>query len=208
MDLIEEAKNVAAAGGRACEGDIDLLVEVLNRLAPNPTVIKLGANLALSTAILAGRPDTLLWLIDDLITAQNWELQGLENYGFDMKRHRRQIGIAGRIAETYTGPKAALLVLDLSFSYEGVIADLEAWTKHLRQDEAFVFVHDFDGETAPEAYPAIAQACRDYFPDPYTMKDGWSAVWRLGTRPDVPPPAKPNAATKVPAPKRRRKAVK
>ncbi len=177
MDIMMEARKMAASGGRACDGDIDLLVKVLNRIDDEPAIVMLGANAALMVAIMAIKPKATIWVIEENAQHLNWGLLALRNCGIDDTKAKRLVGLSNRIADVYTGPKIDLLVLDLSFEYAMVTADLQAWQKHLREDNAYVFVHDYDGTTAPYAFPDVRQACLDHFPKGPSWKGGWSGVW-------------------------------
>ncbi len=178
MDWIHEAKNIGTSEGRACKEDIDFLIGRLERLSNSPNIVKLGANAAFAMACLSIRPNCKMWLLENDQERFHWELEALKNYGFNIERHRRMVGQVDRIAETYKGPKIDLLILDLSSSYNGIMAELKAWMPHLRS-EGYVFVHDYDAHEAPELYPDIKRATMDFFGRKPSGRQGWSAVWRV-----------------------------
>lgn len=176
MNLLDEAVKMAVEGGRASPDDVNLVVDIVNEFY-EPHILKLGANAALSVAILATKPDASLWLIEDKHEPLRWELVALDNYKIDTCRIRRQVGTADRIAETYRGPGIDLLILDLSSTYEGVYTDLKSWLPHVK-DTGYILVHDYEAEDAPASYPDIKKAADEYFGRPPFKKQGWSAVWK------------------------------
>lgn len=178
MNLIEEAKKVAVSGGRACEGDVDFMAKIMEKLDDKPTVVKLGANASLSLAILATRPKAKLWLMDDNREQQHWEMVALENCGLADKCSG-YTGTMALLARGYKGTKIDLLVLDANSDYGNIMVTLAAWIKHLKKLGALIFIHDYDTATAPTQCPDVKKAADDYFKKRWAFKGGWSAVWKV-----------------------------
>jgi hypothetical protein len=70
-----------------------------------------------------------------------------------------------------------LVIVDADHSFDSVIADVYAWREHC----ALMFIHDYDGTTAPQQYPGVRQACDAMWGDTVPLfKAGWSAVFTGG----------------------------
>ncbi len=66
---------------------------------------------------------------------------------------------------------------------DSVEADIEAiltcWQQHMKMDEHYVLLHDFDADAAPHQYPQVAEAASKFFGKRFSWRGGWSAVWRI-----------------------------
>ncbi len=182
MDIIQEAKHLAGSGGRACAEDIDLLMKVIEKLEPKATIVKLGQNPALSLVVRAMMPDCNLWLVDNNIEGQNWELKAHENCGFNTREYRKIIGTGLNLSDVYSGVPIDLLILDLHSKYEEVMIDLSSWCAYLNKAQAFVFVHDYDADSAPTYLPDVARAANEFFKKRFSWRGGWSAVWKIAVK--------------------------
>ncbi len=180
--VIDAAYALAASRQMCCAEDLTLLVDVVRDLSDRPYVVQLGAGSGtMALAVLGARDDVTLWSYDIDQQALNWERQALKNakVDFDPKGLRTYIQInqdsvdAGR--RWGKVKQIDLLIIDADHSYEGVKADLEVWLWHCD----LVFVHDYDGATAPSQYPGVAKACGAiWVTKPPLHKAGWSAVFR------------------------------
>jgi len=116
---------------------------------------------------LALHEDVRVWTIDlleqeeaheALIEAQvpNWRVDFL-------------VGDSVEIGSLEGWEKLDLILVDGSHAYEGVIADVEAWAPHLKDDGVMVF-HDY-GNPLHEVTPAVDEV----------MAKGWKRVGLVGT---------------------------
>ncbi len=181
--VIDAAYALAASRQMCCAEDLTLLVDVVRDLEDHPRVVQLGAGSGtMALAILGARDDVALWSIDSDQQALNWELQALENAEVDLQRRDspRYIQInddsvlAGRRWHGVT--QIDLLIIDADHSYESIMGDIGAWSTH----SDLVFLHDYDGLTAPEQYPGVREAADEIWGviTRPLHKAGWSAVFR------------------------------
>lgn len=177
-EYIKAAYALAASRGMCCRADLDLLIEAIGTLPPDPVVVQLGAGSGtMALAVMATRDHITLWSYDIDPQALAWEWEVLKNADVDLKHGRRYVprhqdSINGG-CDWLWGP-INLVIVDGDHSYDGVLGDLAAWAH--RAD--LVFVHDYDGTTAPNDYPGVKLACDLLWGDtPPLFKGGWSAVF-------------------------------
>ncbi len=181
--VIDAAYALADSRQMCCREDLTLLVDVVRDLPTHPRVVQLGAGSGtMGLAILGARDDVTLWSVDTDQQALNWELQALENAEVDLQRQYspRYLQVndeSALVGERWKGVTLIdLLLIDADHSYKGVMADMRAWSAH----SELIFLHDYDGSTAPEQYPGVRQAADEFFgaDTPPLHKAGWSAVFR------------------------------
>ncbi len=178
--VIEAAYALAASRQMCCRADITLLVDVVNGLVDRPLIVQLGAGSGtMALAVLGARDDTVLESFDCSADALVWEQRALDNVRGQLKNlqkryiaHMQQSAAAGR---SWPRLVVDLLIVDADHTYPGVLSDLRAWVRHCK----LVFVHDYDGATAPRRYPGVRLACDEVWGDTAPIhKAGWSAVFR------------------------------
>lgn len=177
--VIDAAYALAASRGMCCRADLDLLIEVIGTLDPDPVVVQLGAGSGtMALAVMAVRDHITLWSYDIDRQALAWERKVFENAGVDLKHGRsyrpRQEDSAQAGADWLWGP-VDLVIVDADHSFDSVVADVYAWRDHC----GVMFIHDYDGRAAPRRYPGVRQACDAMWGEtPPLYKAGWSAVFR------------------------------
>lgn len=176
--VIEAAYGLANSRQMCCRADLDLLIEVIGTLAPDPVVVQLGAGSGtMALAVMGARDHITLWSFDTDLQALAWEWEVFKNAKVDLQ-HGRQY--RPRQKDSALGGKewvwggVDLVIVDADHSYEGVIADVSAWRDHC----GLMFIHDYDGTTAPQQYPGVRRACDEMWGDTAPLfKAGWSAVF-------------------------------
>lgn len=175
MEIIGD--KLIPSNGKACLADIELLVKVLEKLEDNPTIVQLGAGENFTLAVFKTKPNALMYSVDPDIDAFNWETAALENSGMGDSNRVVINKSSAEFAEEYIGEDVALLIIDAEHTYEAVLNDLQIWDKHLKP-EAYIFLHDYDADTAPYYYEGVEKACKEYFGKRFSWRSGWSAVWK------------------------------
>ncbi len=183
QEVLDASLALAASRCMCCADDLHLLAAVVGELPERPWVVQLGAGSGtMALTILGARPDVCLWSYDIDQQALNWEMQAIENAkglpkggtpgSIYVPTHQDSV-IAGR---AWGNTQIDLLVIDADHSYEGVTGDMGAWGRHAE----LVFLHDYDGTTAPEQYPGVREAADEIWGSktPPLYKAGWSAVFR------------------------------
>lgn len=189
--VVEAAYALAASRGMCCRADLDLLLEVMGTLPPDPVVVQLGAGSGtMALAIMGSRDDLWLTTVDHDPQALAWEQQALKNAGVEVYSCRETGGMPcldGHQYEAwnmdsavaaqewqYVGLPVDLVIVDADHSFDSVIADVYAWRDHC----GLMFIHDYDGTAAPRRYPGVRQACDAMWGEtPPLYKAGWSAVF-------------------------------
>ncbi len=183
--VLDAAYALAASRQMCCREDLTLLVSVVRELPRRPWVVQLGAGSGtMGLAVMGARDDVSLWSIDFDQQALNWELEAFTNAqvelhmpgGHEIVRYYPKWGDSETLGRDWWGnTEIDLLIVDADHSYDGVIEDLGAWRAH----SELIFVHDYDGTTAPEQYPSVRVACDEMWGEtPPLYKAGWSAVFR------------------------------
>jgi hypothetical protein len=182
--VIEAAYGLANSRQMCCRADLDLLIEVLRELDNHPRVVQLGAGSGtMALAIFGARDDVGLWSIDNDQQALNWELQALKNAEVDLQfdsgnpryvQINDDSALAGRHWQRRMSQNS-LVIIDADHSFDSVVTDVYAWRDHC----GLMFIHDYDGTTAPQRYPGVRQACDAMWGEtPPLYRAGWSAVFR------------------------------
>lgn len=178
-NMLTDAYALAHTRRMACRDDIALLVTVMDTLPDVSTVVQLGAGSGtMSLVVYARRPQCFMLTVDVDQQSLNWEAQALANSTGDPTiLEHAQLHIASkRAGENYRAINIDLLIVDADHSYEGVKADLVAWMQNMKK-EGLIFVHDYDGTTAPAQYPGVKEACDEVLGKRFKYKRGWSAVF-------------------------------
>jgi hypothetical protein len=178
-EYLKAAYGLASSRQMCCRADLDLLTEAIGTLPPNPVVVQLGAGSGtMGLAVMAARDHITLWSYDIDPQALAWEWEVFKNAKIDFDHGRRY---RSRLTDSTLGGKGwlwgavDLVIVDADHSFDSVIADVYAWRDHC----GLMFVHDYDGRTAPQHYPGVRQACDAMWGEtPPLYKAGWSAVFK------------------------------
>ncbi|KKN78084.1 hypothetical protein LCGC14_0353110 [marine sediment metagenome] len=177
--MLAEAYKLAASRQMACADDIALLATVMDTLPDVPTVVMLGAGSGtMSLAVYAVRPQCFMLTVDHDQENLNWEAKALANSTGDptILEHAQLHTPSKRAGENYRAVNVDLLIVDADHSYPGVKNDLIAWMPNMKK-KGLIFVHDYDGTTAPESYPGVKQACDEVLGKRPKYRRGWSGVF-------------------------------
>lgn len=177
MRLVDDI--LVPTNGKACKGDIELITKIVNMLGDNPIVVQLGAGENFTIPLFKERPNAMLYSVDIDEESFNWEWKAMEDFG--LADCYRDIGLKDSVdaANKYKGTAIDLLIIDADHSYEGVLADLKAWQKHMNKDLHYIFCHDYDADTAPYYYEGVEKACKEFFNKRFSWRMGWSAAWKV-----------------------------
>lgn len=178
-NMLADAYALAASRGMACEDDIALLSTVMDTLPEVPTVVQLGAaSGTMSLAIYGIRPQAFLLTVDKDQSNLNWESMALENSTTDPTiLEHAQLHTQPRYAgKNYRAINIDLLILDHDHTEAGMRNNVIAWMPNMKK-EGLIFVHDYDGTTAPQQYPGVRKACDEMFGKKPKFKRGWSGVF-------------------------------
>ncbi|KKM05392.1 hypothetical protein LCGC14_1754600 [marine sediment metagenome] len=182
--MLADAYALAHTRRMACADDIALLATVMDTLPDVPTVVQLGAaSGTMSLVVYAIRPQCFMVAVDIDQQSLNYQAQALANSTGDpsILEHAQLHSGSKRAGENYRAVNVDLLIVDADHSYEGIKANLMAWMPNMKK-EGLIFVHDYDGTTAPESYPGIKKACDEVLGKKYKYKRGWSAVFNARFR--------------------------
>ncbi len=178
-NMLDDAYALAESRRMACANDIALLATVMDTLPDVPTVVQLGAaSGTMSLAVYAIRPECFMLTVDNDQQNLNWEAKALEKSTGDptILEHAQLYSASKRAGENYRAVNIDLLIVDTDHSYEGVKGNLIAWMPNMKQT-GLLFVHDYDGTTAPRQYPGVKEACDEVLGKRTRYKRGWSAVF-------------------------------
>lgn len=177
--MLQDSYNLAATRAMACRADITLLAKVLDLLPEDATIVQLGAGSGtMSLAVFAVRPGGFMLTVDNNQQNLNWEAQALANSTGDLSilKHATICNDSQKAGKNYRAVNIDLLIVDASHTYEGVKGDLVAWMPNMKKD-GLIFVHDYDGTTAPRQYVGVKKACDEVLGKRTKFKQGWSGVF-------------------------------
>ena len=146
-------------------------LEGLAANCPDPArIVEIGTGKGTSLArILYGlslHEDVRVWTID--LEEKEETRADLENAQIPNWRYEMLIGDSAEIGKTNWEP-LDLIFIDGSHSYKGVLADVEAWVPHLKEDGVLAF-HDY-GDPLHNVTPAVDE----------TMVNPWCIVGQVGS---------------------------
>jgi protein-L-isoaspartate O-methyltransferase len=154
-----------------CSAYEGAFLEGLAANCPDPArVVEIGTGKGTSLArILYGlslHEDVRVWSID--LVEQEETRENLENAQIPNWRYEMLVGNSAEIGKADWEP-LDLIFIDGSHSYEGVLADVESWMPHLKEDGVIAF-HDY-GDPLHNVTPAVDE----------TMVAPWVQVGLVGT---------------------------
>ncbi len=186
IPVVDAAYALAASRRMCCAEDITLLTEVIGWLPERPLVVQLGAGSGtMGLAVMGASRDAILWSFDIDPQALNWERQVFLNAsvkllhqaaaGYWELRYTPRVKDSAQAGYGWDGRPVDLLIVDADHSYRAVLKDVQAWYPHV----SLIFVHDYNGASAPRQYPGVRKACDQLWPgiSPVAV-GGWSAVFR------------------------------
>lgn len=183
MNMIEAAYALADSRQMCCRADLDLLGATLDDCLPHPAVIQLGAGSGTMALMIIGhRRQPQLWTVDNDAENLGWEALALSNAGLaqDAECYAQLEGDSQNVDLVFNGgfepDSIHLLIIDADHSYEGVKADLRVWLPMVVPG-GYIFIHDYDGTTAPNQYPGVRKAADEVLHRPPFRTGGWSAVF-------------------------------
>jgi len=144
------------------EGDVDTLHRLAAMLPPNPVIVNIGACFGTSTlAMLEARPDAFIFSIDINVCPKEPEHLGLA--GVEARRVVRCLGKSQEIGRYWPERSADLVFVDGGHAYQGVLADIFAWTKTVKPGGLIAF-HDYGQESLPGVRQAVDEVFGDVEP--------------------------------------------
>jgi predicted O-methyltransferase YrrM len=153
------AEELSAAFGFLHKDEVPELKRLARLLPDNPVVVNLGAGTGNSgVAFLESRLDLFLITVDKTLDIDprgglGNEAYWIEKAGIAKDRYRHIHGDTAKTGWAWDGDPVQAVFVDADHSYEGCLADIDAWLPHIKDGGIMAF-HDYSSEV----WPAVARA--------------------------------------------------